>query len=138
MFDNLKLYYSIDDLILNYELENLVEYYSNNSINYYKTELWGENNVKYGDLIYQLEIKYDKNINYYTFGKIIILLNNNIYIEGIYNNNGCVIDYLTEKYNINSSLCTVNNNIIDKIINIKNEYYINDDNVHGIISLQSI
>ena len=138
MFDNLKLYYSIDDLILNYELENLVEYYSNNSINYYKTELWGENNVKYGDLIYQLEIKYDKNMNYYTFGKIIILLNNNIYIEGIYNNNGCVIDYLTEKYNINSSLCTVNNNIIDKIINIKNEYHINDDNVHGIISLQSI
>jgi len=135
---NLKLYYSIDDLILNYELENLVQDYSNNSLSYYKTELWGENNVKYGDLIYQLEIKYDKNMNYYTFGKIVISLNNNIYIEGIYNNNGCIIDYLTEKYNINSNLYTVNNNIMDKIINIKNEYHLNNENVHGIISLQSI
>jgi hypothetical protein len=142
MINQLKLYYSINDLISDDDLQSLIKNYSINtlfsidsdSIKEYKTELWSENK-KYGIIIFNLEIKYDSTINYYTFGFIKILLEDNIYIEGTALNEGPKIDFLINKLNIKSNIYMINNKVIESGINIDIDFIIKDNNTYGIITL---
>jgi hypothetical protein len=131
---NKKLYYSIDDLISEDNLLSLIQNYSKNSLIEYRTELWSEN-IKYGIIIFTLEIKYDSLIDYYTFGFIKILLDNNIYIEGTNMIKGSKIDFITDKINIKSNIYIINNKIIESGINIDIDFIIKDNNTFGIITL---
>jgi len=97
---NLTLYYSINELIKNCDIDNLLQDNSRNSFTLHKTILWGDNDINYGEIFFNLEIKYDDKMNYYTYGNIIIVLHNNNKIEFILKNKGCKLDLLTNKYNI--------------------------------------
>jgi len=134
MINNFKLYYSLNNLISNDTLPNLIKDYSKDSLKEYKTELWYDNKI-YGTIIFILEIKYDLSMNYYTFGIIKLVLENNIYIESTFSNKGTKIDCLTDKLNIKSNIYMVNNKIIDSRININIDFIIKDNNTFGIIAL---
>jgi len=129
------LYYSINDLIKECDIENLIKDYSNEEVSYYKTDLWSENNEKYGELFIELELKYISSITYYTHGKIKILLKDNIYIEGNCEKEGCKMDYLTDKFNIKSNIYMKDKQIINESIIINLDYFINNNNSHGVILL---
>ena len=138
--NNLILYYSINDLIKDSDINNLIQNNTKNSNNEYKTTLWGDNNIIFGEIIFRLEIKYDTNMNYYSHGNVIIYINNNhiettptnegCYIETIITNEGCYINLLTDKYDVLSN---------DKNNNINIEHFVNDNNLlYGIIKIKSI
>jgi len=129
------LYYSINDLIKECDIENLIKDYSNEGVSYYKTDLWSENNEKYGELFIELELKYISSITYYTYGKIKILLKDNIYIEGSCKKEGCKMDYLTDKVRIKSNIYMKDKQIINESLIINLDYFINNDNSHGVILL---
>lgn len=134
----MNLYYSIDQLLKDIDIDNLLQDNSRNSVNKYKTNIWIDNNIKYGEIIFDLEIKYDKDMNFYTFGKMSIILPN-ILIESLINNDGHKINLFNSKFNVISNLCVRNNEIVDVKFNISNEYFIdNDNNIYGLILLNEI
>jgi hypothetical protein len=134
MFNNLELYYSINDLISNDNIFSLIQDYSRNSLKEYKAELWN-NDIHYGTIIFILEIKYDSTMNYYTSGIIKILLKNNIYIESLLQNEGPKIDFLMNKINVKSTIYMINGEILNSQINININYIIKDYKVYGIVRL---
>jgi hypothetical protein len=79
MDNNLIYYFSINDLLKNKDIINLIKNESFNSYEEFNTILWGNNNNIAGNIKYKVEIK---NIvengenNFYTDGVIIVLLNN--------------------------------------------------------------
>ena len=137
MFNNLELYYSINDLIFKDDIFNLIQDYSKNSFKIYTTELWN-NDVNYGNITFNLEIKYDSLMNYYTFGFIKILLKNNTYIETTFTNKNCIIDFLTNKINTISTIYIVNNEIIQSNININIDFIIKNNKTFGVLRLNNI
>jgi len=135
----IKLYYSIDNILEDYDILNFLQDFSNNSLSEYKSELWLDNNIKYGEINYILEIKYDKKINYYTAGKIILLLDNkNICIEIDYENIGCKMEFLSNNFSVNSTKFIFQNIKIDKIMNVSFEFNIKDNNIYGTILLNEL
>jgi hypothetical protein len=138
MLNNLKLYFSLSDLIKDYDIENFLQDYSSNSKNYYKTDLWAENNIKYGEIIFDMEIINDQFRNYNTKIKISLLLKNEIFIEYNYNNDGCKMDFLTDKINLQSNIYSENKNILDKKINLSIEYNIINEEVYGNVKINEL
>jgi len=135
----IKLYYLIDIILEGYDILNFLQDFSNNSLSEYKSELWLDNNIKYGEINYILEIKYDKKMNYYTTGKIILLLDNkNICIEIDYENIGCKMEFLSNNFSVNSTKFIFQNIKIDKIMNVNFEYNIKDNNIYGTILLNEL
>ena len=79
MDDNFIFYFSINDLLKNKDLINLIKNESFNSYEEYNTTLWGNNNNIVGNITYKIEIKNiikNNENNFYTDGVIIVLLNN--------------------------------------------------------------
>ena len=127
MVEEIKLYYSIENLTENSDLEDLLEINYNKSLNTYKTSLWGDNNIHLGELIIE-----EDNIN----RKIILNMNNNIYIEALYKVENCIFDHISNKININSKLYKQGDNSINESININIEHLLKDDNTYGILTLK--
>lgn len=126
--DNLKLYYSVDKLLEEIELESLLQNNAKNSLSDHKTSIWLENDIYYGEISFNLQIKYDKDMNPYTAANIKLILNN-FSLEGNIDKEGPKINLFTNKFNIVSSLLD---------FNICNECFINDNNIYGIITLNKL
>lgn len=125
MVEEIKLYYSIENLLENNDLDELLEINYFNSLNI-NTSLWGDNNIKFGELIIE-----ENNIN----GKIILYLKNKIYIEAVYKVENCIFDHISNIININSTLFTIEEKTINESVNIKIEHLLNEDNTIGVITL---
>jgi len=128
MINNLKLYYSIDNLISDDNIFNLLKTHSCDSLKEYKAELWS-NDINYGTIVFILEIKYDESMNYYTKGMIKILLKDNIFIESTFDYDGCKLDFLTNTFNIISNKYMININI---------DFVIYDNNSYGTLEIKSL
>ena len=120
MAEKIKLYYSVDILLEKMELEDLLENNLKNSFSEHKTSVWLENDIYYGEIILILDIK-----NNNTIGTIKLNLINNI-IEGFFIIEGPKINFFTNKLNIISDW------------NMNNEYFINNGNIYGIITLNKL
>lgn len=126
--NNIKLYYSVEKLLEEIELESLLQNNSKNSLSNHKTSIWLENDIYYGEIAFNLQIKYDKDMNPYTAANIKLILNN-FSLEGNIDKEGPKINLFTNKFNIVSSLLD---------FNICNECFINDNNIYGIITLNKL
>ena len=117
---NLELYYNINELIKDYEVEDLIQNNKRYSFSEFKTRLWS-NDKDYGEIIFTLEIKYDSDMNYYTYGKLYIILDNNT-LEFVINEKSCKIIVLTSNYNLLS---------VDENYNIYIEPFIHNNNLYS-------
>lgn len=139
MIENFKLFYSIDNILNDFDISDFIQDYPNNLYNEYKSDLWTVTNTKYGEIKFNLNIKYDDKMNYITYGKIILILDNNdIYIEALYENNGCNIDFLSEKFSVNSQIYLYKNQNMNEKMNINFDYFIKDESIYGIVTLNGI
>jgi hypothetical protein len=129
MNKNLILYYSIDELLKQCDIYDLLKENSRDSHTEFKTSLWCDNDIYYGEIIFKLDIKYTENMDYYSCGNIIISTNNNNIIFFI-KEEGCKINILTNKYNLDSE---------KKDYQIITDYYIDHNNLlYGIIQLKNL
>ena len=122
---NLELYYSINELVKDYNIEDLIQDNEKDSFSTFKAQLWGSNDTNYGKIIFELEIKYDNGLNYYTSGKLCVNLDNNS-IEFLINEKSCKIIVLTSYYNLLS---------VDGNYNIIIEPFINNNNLCSLVKI---
>ena len=122
---NLELYYSINELIKDYSIEDLIQDNERDSFSRFKAQLWGSNDTNYGEIIFELEIKYDSSMNYYTSGKLFVILDNNT-IEFEINEESCKIIVLTTNYNLLS---------VDENYNIIIEPFIHNNNLCSLVKI---
>lgn len=123
--NNLELYYSINELIKDYSIEDLIQDNERDSFSKFKAQLWGSNDTNYGEIIFELEIKYDSRMNYYTTGKLFVILDNNT-IEFEINEESCKIIVLTTNYNLLS---------VDGNYNIIIEPFIHNNNLCSLLKI---
>jgi hypothetical protein len=123
---NLELYYSINELVKDYNIENLIQDNEKDSFSQFRAQLWGSNHTNYGEIIFELEIKYDSSMNYYTSGKLCIILDNTI--EFAINEESCKIIVLTTNYNLLS---------VDGNYNIIIEPFIHNNNLCSLVKIFS-
>lgn len=121
---NLELYYSINELVKDYNIENLIQDNEKDSFSQFRAQLWGSNHTNYGEIIFELEIKYDSSMNYYTSGKLCIILDNTI--EFAINEESCKIIVLTTNYNLLS---------VDGNYNIIIEPFIHNNNLCSLVKI---